>query len=156
MRRLLFVSAVFCLMTACSAESDTARAPIKVEIEKTDTGYRLLRGGEPYTVRGAGMVIDDIGRFAAIGGNSIRNWSTLHAGQDTLAVLDKAHAHGVTVALGLPMRPERHDFDYDDTEAVAAQLGFLREEVLKYRDHPALLVWVIGNELNHSYTNPRV
>jgi hypothetical protein len=156
MRRLLFVSAVFCLMTACSAESDPARAPIKVEIEKTDTGYRLLRGGVPYTVRGAGMVIDDIERFAAIGGNSIRNWSTMHAGQDTLAVLDKAHAHGVTVALGLPMRPERHGFDYDDTEAVAAQLGFLREEVLKYRDHPALLVWVIGNELNHSYTNPRV
>jgi hypothetical protein len=32
----------------------------------------------------------------------------------------------------------------------------MRGEVLKYRDHPALLLWVIGNELNHSYTNPRV
>ena len=156
MRYLLFVSTVLCLMTACSAETDSAPSPIRVEIEKTGSGYRLLRGGEPYTVRGAGMVVDDIERFAASGGNSIRNWSTMHAGQDTLAMLDTAHAHGVTVALGLPMTPERHGFDYDDREAVAAQLEFLRKEVLKYRDHPAVLVWMIGNELNHSYSNPRV
>ncbi len=156
MRYLLFVSTILCLMTACSTESSHARSPIKVEIEKTEGGYRLLRGGEPYSVKGAGMVGDDIERFAASGGNSIRNWSTRHAGQDTDAVLDTAHAHGVTVALGLPMRPERHGFDYDDPEAVAAQLEFLRGEVLKYRDHPAVLVWVIGNELNHSYKNPRV
>ncbi len=30
-------------------------------------------------------------------------------------------AVGVTVALGLPMKPERHGFDYDDAAAVAAQ-----------------------------------
>lgn len=156
MRYLLFASTVLCLMTACSTESSNARSPIKVEIEKTDSGYRLLRGGEPYAVRGAGMVVDDIERFAASGGNSIRTWSTRHASLDTLAALDTAHAHGVTVALGLPMRPERHGFDYDDPDAVAAQLEFLRGEVLRYRDHPAVLMWVIGNELNHSYKNPRV
>ena len=156
MRYLLFVSTIFCLMTACSTESDHARSPIKVEIEKTEGGYRLLRGGEPYRVGGAGMVVDDIERFAAAGGNSIRNWSTMQAEQDTQELLDTAHAHGVTVALGLPMKSERHGFDYDDPEEVAAQLEVLRGEVLKYRDHPALLVWVIGNELNHDYENPRV
>jgi len=62
----------------------------------------------------------------------------------------------VTVALGLSMKAERHGFDYDDPDAVAAQLEPLREEVLKYRDHPALLFWLAGNELNHSYTNPSV
>ena len=156
MRHLLFASTILCLMTACSVESGHARSPIKVEIEKTEGGYRLLRGGEPYRVRGAGMVIDDIERFAASGGNSIRNWSTMQDGQDTRALLDAAHAHGVTVALGLPMKPERHGFDYDDPEAVAAQLELLRGEVIKYRDHAAVLVWVIGNELNHGYKNPRV
>jgi hypothetical protein len=60
------------------------------------------------------------------------------------------------VALGLAMHSERHGFDYDDADAVAEQLERMRAEVLKYRDHPALLTWVIGNELNHSYTNPRV
>ena len=102
------------------------------------------------------MVVDDIERFAAAGGNSIRTWSTTYGKQDTRALLDKAQAHGVTVALGLSMTPERHGFDYDDAQAVAAQLKSMREEVLKYRDHPAVLAWIIGNELNHSYTNPRV
>jgi exo-beta-1,3-glucanase (GH17 family) len=39
---------------------------------------------------------------------------------------------------------------------VGAQLAARREDVLEYRDHPALLMWIIGNELNHSYTNPAV
>jgi len=143
-------------MSACSVDSDNALSPITVEVGKTERGYQLLRGGEPYTVRGAGMVVDDIERFAAAGGNSIRNWNTMQDRQDTRAFLDKAHAHGVTIAMGLAMRPERHGFDYDDPDAVAAQLELMRGEVLKYRDHPAVLAWVIGNELNHSYKNPRV
>jgi len=51
---------------------------------------------------------------------------------------------------------ERHGFDYDDEEAVAAQLAYAREEVLKYKDHPALLVWAIGNEPNLFFKNPKV
>jgi hypothetical protein len=58
--------------------------------------------------------------------------------------------------LCLPMQAERWGFDYDDEEAVAAQLEAFREKVLAYRHHPALLAWIIGNELNHAYTNPRV
>ena len=131
-------------------------SPIKVEIIRTNTGYQLLRGGEPYEIRGAGMGVDDIERFASRGGNSIRTWNTVGEYQDTRALLDAAQEYGITVALGLPMRAERHGFDYDDTEAVAAQLELIRGEVLKYRDHPALLAWLIGNELNHSYTNPAV
>ena len=156
MRYLLFVSTILCLVTACSTKPDSTLSPIKVEIEKTASGYQLLRDGEPYRVRGAGMVLDDIARFAASGGNSIRNWNTMQAGQDTRELLDTAHAHEVTVALALPMKPERHGFDYDDPEEVAEQLALLSGEVLKYRNHPAVLVWVIGNELNHDYENPRV
>ncbi len=137
MRYLLFVSSILLLMTACSTDSagsddtDNALEPIMVEIERTEDGYRLLRGGEPYIAKGAGMAINDIERFAAASGNSIRNWSTAQDGQDTRELLDDAHAHGVTVALGLPMQKERHGFDYDDPEAVAAQLERMREEVLK-------------------------
>jgi len=143
-------------MTSCSNDNAKAWQPIPVELKKAGDGYELWRGGEPYEVKGAGMVIDDIERFVAAGGNSIRIWNTAQKEQDTQALLDDAHAHGVTVALGLPMQHERHGFDYDDAEAVAAQLEFVRSEVLKYHDHPAVLVWIIGNELNHDYTNPRV
>jgi hypothetical protein len=143
-------------MTACMPASRAAEGPVKVEVVRSDGGYLLLRGGEPYVVRGAGMEVDDLARFAAYGGNSIRNWSTDDRRQDVGALLDAAQAHGVTVALGLPMRAERHGMDYDDPAAVAAQRESVRHEVLRYRDHPALLVWIVGNELNHSYANPKV
>jgi exo-beta-1,3-glucanase (GH17 family) len=144
------------LMAACSPGAEHAEFPIKVKIAKTPDGYVLKRGGEPYTVKGAGMARYDIERFARHGGNSIRTWSTDNDYQDTKALLDAAHANGVTVALGLSMTAERHGFDYDDSDAVAQQLETVRDEVLKYRHHPALLFWLVGNELNHSYTNPSV
>ncbi len=27
---------------------------------------------------------------------------------------------------------------------------------MEYKDHPALMIWSIGNELNHGATNPKV
>ena len=144
------------LLAACVHMPVQAGGPVKVEIVQTQNGYELRRGGEPYPIRGAGMASADLGAFASYGGNSIRTWTTIDGPVDTRVLLDQAHAHGVTVALGLPMGTERHGFDYDDEEAVAAQLETMRAEILKYRDHPALLFWIIGNELNHSYTNPKV
>jgi len=153
LRTIAFVTLV---LAGCSAEREAALRPVKVEIVESGNGFQLLRGGKPYKVKGAGMVIDDIERFAAHGGNSIRNWTTNNQIQNLWELLDAAQANAVTVALCLPMEAERHGFDYDDADAVAAQLALFREEVLKFRDHPALLFWIIGNELNHSYTNPAV
>jgi len=156
MRSQLTLTMITCAMVACASEPLQPSTAIKVELVRSDDGYQLLRGGQPYTIKGAGMAHDDIARFAALGGNSIRNWTTGDDPRETLALLDRAHAHGVTVALCLPMQPERHGFNYDDPAAVARQLAAFREDVLRYRDHPALLFWIIGNELNHSYTNPAV
>ena len=134
MNRLIIFVAMMLVVASCSPDTQENMSPIKVEIVRTDTGYQLLRGGEPYEIHGAGMGHDDIERFARHGGNSIRTWSTLSENDGTRALLDSAHEHGVTVSLGLPMRPERHGFDYDDAEAVAEQLELMREEVLKYRE----------------------
>ena len=154
--KYLVTLALVILMTACSPGAKDVGPPIKVEVAKTADGYVLMRGGEPYAVKGAGMARNDIERFARHGGNSIRTWSTDNDYQDTKELLDTAQANGITVALGLSMTAERHGFDYDDPDAVAAQLETIRKEVLKYRDHPALLFWLAGNELDHSYSNPGV
>ncbi|MEM9334891.1 MAG: glycoside hydrolase family 2 TIM barrel-domain containing protein, partial [Pseudomonadota bacterium] len=156
MRPSFIVAITSLLMTACTPNSDSSQTAVKVEIARTAQGYTLLRGGEPYAVNGAGMAANDIERFAAHGGNSVRTWSTGSDPQETLAWLDDAHEHGVTVAMGLSMGKERHGFDYDDKDAVAEQLERVREEVLRYKDHPAVLLWIIGNELDHRYTNPAV
>ena len=113
---------------------------VPVELQKTDSGWQLLRGGEPYLIRGAGGD-GSLQQLAAAGGNSVRTW-----GGDVGTLLDDAHALGLTVTVGIWLGHERHGFDYDDQAQVTAQLEQAREMVLKYKDHPALLLWGIGNE----------
>ena len=129
---------------------------IPVEITEDNGRFQLMRGGEPYAVHGAGLEFADIGVFASHGGNSIRTWRTDNARFTGLEMLDNAAKHGVTVALCIEIGRERHGFDYNDEEAVAAQLEYARQEVMKYKDHPALLTWIIGNEANLSFRNPKV
>ncbi|MFT5995853.1 MAG: beta-galactosidase/beta-glucuronidase, partial [Glaciecola sp.] len=129
---------------------------IKVEIVENNGKYTLLRGGEPYIVKGVGTVDTNFERAAKYGANSIRTWSVDSNAMPALALLDRAHALGMTVSLGLEFARERHGFDYNDSEAVAKQFEESRERVMKYKDHPALLTWIIGNEVNINYSNPKV
>ena len=129
---------------------------VPVEVVMLDGRYTLLRGGEPYAIRGAGIEDADVGNFAAQGGNSLRTWRTDSRFSTAREVLDEAASHGVTVVMCIEIGRERHGFDYDDEQAVAAQLDYARAEVMKYRDHPALLAWMVGNEANLFFENPRV
>jgi hypothetical protein len=126
--------------------------PIKVEVVGSDGKYQLLRGGKPYHIKGAGASGINLASLAARGGNSIRTWSA----DDASELLDAAYELGMTVSLCLYTKPERSGFDYDDEAAVQKQFKRIKEEVLRYKDHPALLFWIIGNELNHDYQNPKV
>lgn len=117
---------------------------IPVKIKKTDMGYELLRGGKPYFIKGvAGL--QQLDRVKELGGNSLRLYTTNYA--DT--IMDKAHQQGLTVMLGLWMKPEYEGFDYYDSKAVAAQTEEIRRQVLRFRNHPALLIWNVGNELDN-------
>ena len=146
---LLLKSAFTCLLLVV-AWSLKAQ-PVKVEIVKNDSGFALLRDHKPYFIKGAGGT-SYMDRLAKYGGNSIRTWGTSNGDQ----VLAKAKDLGLTVTMGLDVARERHGFNYDDTAAVRKQLEKLRREVIKYRNHPALLMWGIGNELNLHYKNPKV
>jgi len=143
---------------ACAQEQDDAQAagPSQVRIVQEDGAWRLQVNGQPYYVRGAGSAEGDLEQLAARGGNSFRTWSTGTDEAQVRAMLDRAHRNGLTVAMGLAVGKERHGFDYDDPKAVAAQLERLREEVRLYRDHPAVLMWLVGNELNLESSNPGV
>ena len=127
-------------------------AAVRVEVAATEDGYTLLRDGKPYLVKGAGLAGIDVATLAARGGNSLRTWGV----EDAQATLDAAHRHGLTVSLGLPVAAERFGFDYDDPVSVAEQRQNVREAVARHKDHPALLAWIIGNELDMGFTNPRV
>lgn len=147
----------FLLLISSIAFGHSARsAAIPVEVVEHDGAYTLFRGGQPYEIRGAGLENNDVGVLVSHGGNSFRTWRTDNGRSTGLEVLDEAARHGVTVVMCIEIGRERHGFDYDDEEAVAAQLEFARGEVMKYKDHPALLAWMVGNEPNLHFTNPKV
>jgi len=58
--------------------------------------------------------------------------------------------------MGLWVQHERHGFDYNDKEAVHYQLQQFKEVVSELKDHPALLCWGIGNEVDLFYKNTNV
>jgi hypothetical protein len=133
------------------AHAQTSTKAVPVQVEKTADGFTLSRAGESYFIKGAGGT-SNMDRLKAYGGNSIRTWGTGNADK----VLDQAEHLGLTVTMGLDVARERHGFNYDDPAAVKKQLETLRQEVRKYKDYPALLIWGIGNELNLDYKNPKV
>ena len=143
----LFFYLIFLLTCSITAQSQVN----KVEVIKNSYGnFELQRNGKPYYIKGAGAK-DHFDLLVKSGANSIRIWST-----NNKELLDSAHKHNLTVTLGLHVRPERSGMDYDDEYAVKGQIEYLKNEVLKYKDHPALLVWGIGNEVDLRYSNFKV
>lgn len=152
---------LFTLVTAgwsCISGYDSAtnQKPVKVELLKESTGYQLYCDGKPFYIKGAGFEGSDASSIRQHGGNAIRTWRTGDQRVTGWQMLDEAHKNGLMVCMGIEIGRERHGFDYDDSVVVRRQLEFAVNEVKKYKDHPALLCWGIGNELNLRYTNPRV
>jgi hypothetical protein len=121
----------------------------KVEVVSTDAGFQLLKDGEPYYIKGAGGTVE-LEKLKAYGGNSIRTWGI---SPETDAILEEAHKNGITVTFGIWMGQERQGFDYSNEAAVKAQLESFRQIIRKYKDHPAILIWGVGNEMDLDYSN---
>lgn len=117
--------------------------PVKVELAPTANGFQLLRNGEPYQIKGAGGTTS-FDLLAKSGGNSIRTWGVDDA---TEQLLDDAHANGLTVCLGIWLGQVRQGFDYQDYDQVSAQVEAVVDAVEKFKDHPAVLMWGLGNEM---------
>ena len=82
--------------------------------------------------------------LAKIGGNSFRTWDV---DEETGKLLDEAEKLGMKVMLGIWLGHERHGFDYTDFDQVVKQQEKVRKAVEMYKDHPAVLCWALGNEM---------
>ncbi|MBA3928484.1 MAG: hypothetical protein C0521_02725 [Xanthomonas sp.] len=147
---------LFVLILVVAVPLTAAAAPSQVRIVQRDGAYVMLVDGQPFRVNGAGMSSGGQEALAARGGNSFRTWSTGTDHAEVRAMLDRAQRNGLKVAMGIEVGNERHGFDYNDREAVKKQRERIRREVALYKDHPAVLMWVVGNELNLHYSNPKV
>lgn len=130
------------LLLSVFTASAVAQEGSVVKVEKTEEGYRLLVNGEPYFIRGAGGQ-GHLDLLVESGGNSFRTWGA----DDAQRHLDNAHKLGLKVTLGIWLGHERHGFDYTNEQQVQAQRDMVEKVVLEFKDHPALLMWGIGNEV---------
>lgn len=128
------------LMSATAIAADSQ--PMVVKLVSTKIGWQLTRDGQPYVIKGVGGD-KQLDKLVAAGGNSIRTWSA----EKLKPILDEAQKHGLTVTVGLWLGHERHGFDYNNAEQVAAQYQAAEQTIMQFKDHPAVLMWALGNEM---------
>ena len=137
------------LLVGAGLTSQSMGGGSQVEVRQTaDKGWELRRNGEPYLILGIGGS-GSLALAKKMGANSVRYWGiqeleqTDASGKSNLAQIEEL---GLTFCAGLWVVHERHGFSYLDPEMVQKQRQKVREAVRRYKDHPNLLVWGLGNE----------
>ena len=131
--------AVPVLLAAALAAS---AAPSVVRIEGAPGAQHLTFNGKPYFVEGGGGG-GSKALLAAIGGNSFRTWGAGGAKKE----LDEAERHGLTVMVGFWLGHAKHGFDYTRKDMLDKTTADTLRVVREQKDHPALLCWALGNEM---------
>jgi hypothetical protein len=129
--------------------AQTSRSSNSVSIARRGERFVLLRGKEPYYIKGIGGH-RRLELAAASGANSLRTWSA-EAATDEL--LQRAHGLGMTVTIGFRMSQRPEDYGREAYKARLRQE--VRQVVKRRRDHPAVLLWAIGNEIDHGADTPQ-
>ena len=134
------------LISACDQNTSDSPEAATVFVKKEDGRFQLYRNKLPFIIKGAAGHTN-LDKLKDIGGNTIRTYDTL--GLQT--VLDDAAAHDIAVMVGIPLPESEYSrYTYDKPEVANKQFSDIRRLVNKYKDHPALLMWCVGNELDFS------
>jgi hypothetical protein len=112
----------------------------KFKILKQNNSWSLYHNDKPFYIKGA-VGWHDYKLLKACGANSVR----LRASRRQL---DRAAEQGLYAMAGLPVRGERNGMDWDDREMVEAQKQKVLNLVAELKNHPAVMCWAIGNELD--------
>lgn len=132
------------LMLATSSEAGST-----VKIRETKPGqFELMVDGEPFFANGVGGY-NNLPMLKEMGGNCFRTWGieSLEKRIDGKPLLDYAHDLGLKVVVGIWLGHERHGFDYSDRDDLKKQREAVEDAVRRYKNHPAVLMWGLGNEM---------
>lgn len=126
----------------------------KVAIVQDENGqFGLTVDGEPFDVKGvAGAEV--ISEIADAGANAVRTYDASDKHMKGWEVLDEAEANGVKVMIGLWIEHYSDDDFVNNKPKIQSNLDQLKTYVDKYKDHPAVLAWGVGNEVDKT-TSPR-
>lgn len=154
----IILAFVFIFSLTCQISSaKQANTGIVSLVKNPDGSFDLNRDGKCYFIKGAATMLNGNGadpefsQLVAAGGNSVRTWG---AADDPL-MFEAAYQKGLTVCAGLWLnRP--YEMDYNDPIQVQQQHDSLINYVNTNKDHPAILLWGVGNEYEGDGSNPNV
>lgn len=116
-----------------------------VYVKDTKDGAVLYRNGTPFFIKGVGGK-NYLAELEKIGGNTIRIYDTT----DIRNTLDEALKYNLAVIVDIPLyRFQTAHNPYRHKENVQLLKKSVEDLVKKYKDHPALLFWNLGNELQY-------
>src|SRR5690349_1034071 len=140
---ILIIAVTGCLFLFFRRDrTPTSMQAKKVFILHHNNQFTLYRNGKPFFIKGAGGN-GSLAKLHETGGNTLRTWDTTNI----RSLLDEAAANDIAVIIGLDLPVSSSKAFYRDNVQVSAQLNAYRAIVKKYRSHPALLMWCLGNEV---------
>ncbi|MBS1231563.1 MAG: hypothetical protein H6R35_401 [Bacteroidetes bacterium] len=132
--------AAFLILIAITLVPVTAQKST-VSITRDNNAWQLNVNNKPFFIKGV-VGNNYFEKVKEYGGNSIRTgWRQEQ--------LEKAHQLSLYALVNLPAGAERDGMDYNDTVAVRKQKERILSIVNQTKDHPAVLMWAIGNELDY-------
>ena len=146
--RILWIASLALVMLTTSGfaqnkKTHNLNTPSHVQIKAVNGKYHFYVNDKIFDLKGVGGG-GNLALLHQSGGNSIRTWGA----DKGIQLLDTARKYNLMVAMGLDMGQQLHGFNYNDTAAVAKQFRQIKKSVEALKNHPNLLCWVAGNELN--------
>jgi len=142
---LLLAVTLSIVLSGCLGEKQPNKSA-KVYIDQHDGGYTVMRNGKRYDIRGAGGH-SHFRELHEAGGNTLRTWDTTNLAQ----ILDSAQRHDLAVIVGLPI-PNSGDISfYNNPQITQTRYRAIQSVIKRFRNHPAVLMWCLGNELDFPF-----
>ncbi|HEX8966384.1 MAG TPA: hypothetical protein VF937_00795 [Chloroflexota bacterium] len=153
--------------TASAQALDTpgvGAAPSRVQIVGSAFQYQYLVNGQPQVIKAMGLntqyasqlspaqraarIDSDMASLQALGFNTVLGWNPAEFDE---VLLDAAQRHGIGVVMPFDLDPQ---LDYTNPSVRQELHDQVLAWVVRYRDHGALRMWGLGNEVLHDIVHP--
>ncbi len=140
--KIIFLTAFFmtCIQ-ACTKAVPASQGSAPVHVRKTEKGYVLIRNNQPFLIKGAAGN-SHMQELKEAGGNTIRLYDTI----DLKKNLDAANELDLAVIVDIPLPKYGDGSHFYEKDLTSAKMK-IENLVSRFKDHPALLYWNVGNEL---------
>ena len=140
--KITFLTAIlFTCTQACTKSVPANESSAPVHVRKTEDGHVLIRNNEPFLIKGAAGN-SQLQELKEAGGNTIRLYDTI----DLKKNLDAANELDLAVIVDIPL-PKYGDGSHFYEKDLSPAKKKIVNLVSRFKDHPALLYWNVGNEL---------